>query len=95
MVEEGAEGRSCICGHVEPPGKLEWGGGWEEGGKLFESKDGADELEERGQGGGRFLEAKKSEKWPLAIELRHLARVTRVCSRLIGFIRKPGRGDQP
>ena len=80
---------------MEPPGKLEWGGGWEEGGKLFESKDGADELEERGQGGDGLLEAKKSEEWPLAIELRHLARVARVSRQIRGFIRKPGRADQP
>ena len=46
---------------------------------MFESKKGADELQERGQGGGRFFEAKKSEKRPFAIELRHLARGGRVC----------------
>ena len=48
------------------------------GGKPFQSKEGADELEERGQGGGRLLETKKSEEWPLAIELWHLATVARV-----------------
>ena len=78
VVEGGAEGGSCKCSHVKLPGKLERGWGWEVGGKLFESKEGADELEERGQGGGRLLEAKKSEEWPLAIELRHLATVARV-----------------
>ena len=40
---------------------------------MFESKKGADELQERGQGGDGLVEAKKSEKWPFAIELRHLA----------------------
>ena len=72
MEGEGAEGGECNCGHVEPPGMFQWGGGGKEGAKVFESNNGANELDERGQRGGGLLEAKKSKKWPFAVKLWHL-----------------------
>ena len=89
MEGEGAEGGECNCGQVEPPGMFQWGGGGKEGTKVFESNNGANELDERGQRGGGLLEAKKSKKWPFAVKLWHLP-----SARLGGRseIVEPGRG---